>query len=314
MNNGRLPPELVQRIFKIIQETENDGEPYFEWYKMSTRSYQIFDTVSLVCREWRELAMPFRSTFIVASKPPSTPNEVWTGTFEHNGDKIASIVPIQHLVVRAESTARYALPYFLPSYLLAAEDTLVSLSVDACLFDPYSHTGSRHCGKALSRLYRNVTRLHIYSVPGSITVFDNGTILGFNIPWSDLAKSIWLTRRTKPLKELSLSGIAVDCMQDFSLDHCPAEFITLDNIWFRTRQHSSQLFPNAKKMIFPSNGLSPISRGALKAFPTYNLVLDSYSQSLLSLHVTWLVDPLQGNNRISAILEFDSTVLKSSNL
>ncbi|KAK9894031.1 hypothetical protein P389DRAFT_174030 [Cystobasidium minutum MCA 4210] len=251
---SHLPPEIITRIFK---EVEASGlESPYEWWSQSDDVHAFFDTASLVCKRWNTLAKPFRTCFTIASNTQDEmPNE-WNGGYTRNGNSLSQSITVKSLHVewmeddKDDEEFVLVLPLSFREYLVAAENTLCSLSLQGELLQQDIPKNSLGIDVILQRLLRQVECLHVYSDASGYTEYGHIVIPGYELPWSALAEA-WSPGRTKPLKELALSVIPIDGPID--LQHapsCPARTIVFHDVWFENELEFSELFPNVETFVW----------------------------------------------------------------
>lgn len=69
-----LPLAVVTHIFQALADSEADP---FTWGAPTDAYRAFFTAVSLVCRAWRDLALPYRRLFYVRPKPKQVTVEEW---------------------------------------------------------------------------------------------------------------------------------------------------------------------------------------------------------------------------------------------
>lgn len=333
---AQLPPELVERIFEAVRESE---PPSYGTIDFPDAYHHFFDNASLVCKTWNHLAKPFRTTFTVKRGcGPFFTNR--TDGFARHGQQLAWRLPIENLHIRtaddsnydaqADSEATSLSPHSFQSLLAPFHHTITSLSLETDLL-------SRHSlepGGVLEKILKHVHRLHIYSREGAQSHVGQDIIVPSHmVMWTWLADTVWNnSERTAPFKELSCTRVSIvkKYTGDAGEEPCPAERVILKDVYFHGRFTHSKIFPAAKELVLeqserwfwkydhpddedivdpPEAEEAGTSTETLAAL---NIRLDSGSTVLQRLQVTWV--ELPPKERVHFPLRNNLEILKSPNL
>lgn len=317
---SRLPPEVITRIFEFIRESESaDGLDY----EFTEAYHRFFDNASLVSKGFSLLALPFRQCYTIPNNTAGLPLEKWEGGYARNGEQLVQAIPVKTLHVDQKGCDDddpdyvLALPNRFRSLLIAAEHTIssISLQVDFLQLDiPKNCLGT---DAVLQRILKQVARLHVYSDAEQDTNYcipdGEFVVSGADLPWRSLAISAWGPGRTLPLKELSISMVAIDCPFTDDEDEiipCPAKTVILKDVYMEKYMIWSEYFPTTERLaliqtrswwwtsdpMYPPTSLSPFD----------NLVLDASSTCIRHFEASWqlstpipgLLCPLRGNTGI----------------
>lgn len=325
---AELPPELVTRIFEAVRESEPPGYGTIDF---PAAYHRFFDNASLVCKTWHELVKPFRTTYTILKDYKHPSNHPEHFRFARNGGQLRKSVPMRNLLVVYSHESPMYDSKTMTSLLGTTVNTVTSLSLETFCVEQVLLI----LGPAMEQCLARVHRLHIYAdAPAYSKILDSIKVPERAVNWNQLAEEIWNSpQRTVPFKELSLTHVWVNgepSFPDYTLP-CPANKVTLRNVYFSDRPTYSKLFPMARDLLVimqseewqwhwgaPHYGLGGVSFVGpqqlmdSQTMAAINLELDSGSTALQTVQVIWVEAPLP--HTVEFPLRNNAEITKSPNL